>query len=435
MSRSKSKRKRLTDKWLASYVPKAVQEDFWDDLVDGFGVRFSSGGAKTFQVRYRADGVRRRKRLGRYPLMSLADAREEAQRTLRAVEQDQDPAQEDREAQEATFGKLVDAALEYLGERTRPKTMDNYRWVIESELLPSTHDDRTGRPRRRAGWKNRPAGSITRGEVLALHKRINDRGTTRWANEVLKVVHRIFNIGLRLQFPGLEYNPAAMVEHFPETPKRANPDRYLNREEIGRLWHALEAENPLSAGIMRLALLTSQRWGAVAKMRWADVDLERREWTIPGEPGDKIKIRWSVPLSPPAMRVLEELRSESIHAMSGDEEYVFPSRDGAGKPHIASIKELMKRLRPAVGGPHWVAHDLRTTFRTYATRSMKPRRGAAGLGIDGELADLVGSRVEQSVGFRSYQGNKAEYRIDDRADALDAWGAFVLKCAKEFGAR
>jgi integrase len=438
---SEKKRKRITDAWLKSYSPTNEREDWWDTLVDGFGVRISKTGRKTFHVRYRTDaGPRRRQSIGRYPALSLADAREEAQRIAREVEKGSDPAAEQREQQDATFGAMAESAMDYLAERTRPKTQEDRRVIVNSELLPARH-----RGRKRAGWKDRPAGSVTRAEVIELHKSIHGRGNTRWANETLKTIHRLYNVALRLQFPGVEYNPAAMVEHFPEKPVRA-PDRYLTREEISKLWHALEDENILSAGILRLALLTAQRWGAVAKMRWSDVDVDR--WTIPGEPGDKIKIRWTVPLSDPACEVLEEVRM-----VSGRHKHIFPSRAGARKPYIASIKELMSRIRPKVGGEHWVAHDLRTTFRTHATRSKTPqhRRGCpcrdepdetctcgatkrAGLGIDGVLADLVGSRVEQSVGFRSYQGNKAEYRIDDRADALDAWAAFVMECARGRGA-
>lgn len=418
-----SKRKRLTDKWLKGYAPEATQEDWWDELVTDFGVRFSSGGAKTFQVRYRTQGVRKRAKLGRYPAMSLADAREAARLRLANV----DAGTEVHDDRDDSFGALVDTALRYVEDRTRPKTMANYRSILASELLPAVHQKRKGEPKvRRAGWKNRPAGSITRSDVREVHNAIHRRGSTRWANEMLKVAHLIFNIGLDEEFPGLEYNPASRIKKFPEKPKRENPDRYLSREEIAKLWTVLEGENLMSAGIMKLTLLTTQRVGAVQMMRWPDLDLEMQEWTLRGVDGEKLNRRWTVPLSDAAVTVLRELQM-----VSGGGEYVFPSRAGARKPHINSILSMVARIRAAVGAGHWVTHDLRTTFRTHATRSKTPRRGPAGLGIDADLADLCESRIADSVGFRSYQGDKHRFRIDDRADALDAWALFVLDCASE----
>ena len=422
------KRKKLTDAWLKKYEPEATQEDWWDELVTDFGVRFSSGGAKTFQVRWRASGKRRRKKLGRYPAMSLGDARDAAREVLADVEMGRDP-DEPTEGADATFGALAEfAEAQLVAYGRRQSTMRNYRYAL-NELVPSFHpDSRTKKNRKRAGWKNRPAGEITRADVRAVHTAIHERGKTRWANEVLKVAHLIFNIGLDEEFPGLESNPAARIKKFPEIPTRENPDRYLSTTEIGKLWRLLADEdttNILSGGILKLTLLTAQRVGAVQMMRWADIDFEVQEWTLRGVDGEKLDRRWVVPLSDAAVEVLRQ-----VQMVSGDGDYVFPSREGAKSPHITSILSLVARLRPDVGGPHWTTHDLRTTFQTHATRSKTPRRGTAGLGISSELADICESRITDSVGYRSYTGEKSRFMFDERADALDAWADFVLECAE-----
>jgi Arm DNA-binding domain len=78
-------RARLTDKYLQSRkrVPAAGQIDYWDQLTPGFGVRVSYGGRKSFQVLARINGKLKRTTIGSYPRISLADARDQAERILK----------------------------------------------------------------------------------------------------------------------------------------------------------------------------------------------------------------------------------------------------------------------------------------------------------------------------------------------------------------
>jgi len=72
---------KLTDLVIrALLVPAKGQKTYRDGVLPGFGCRVSQGGAKTFVVQYGAD--RRLITIGRYPIISLADAREEAKRIL-----------------------------------------------------------------------------------------------------------------------------------------------------------------------------------------------------------------------------------------------------------------------------------------------------------------------------------------------------------------
>jgi hypothetical protein len=58
---------------------------------DGMGVRITPQGKITFQLRYRYHGTGKRLDLGSYPLMSLKEARAEAQRLRGQHEQGHDP--------------------------------------------------------------------------------------------------------------------------------------------------------------------------------------------------------------------------------------------------------------------------------------------------------------------------------------------------------
>src|SRR2546430_929536 len=70
---------RLTDATIrALKVPQSGQADYWDETpgFKGFGVRVSQGGSKTFILLH--GPARSRTTLGRYPILSLAKAREKA---------------------------------------------------------------------------------------------------------------------------------------------------------------------------------------------------------------------------------------------------------------------------------------------------------------------------------------------------------------------
>src|ERR1017187_1836808 len=72
----------LTDLSVRALKPAARQVTYWDVSLSGFGCRISPGGTKTFTLMYGAD--RKRHTIGRYPAISLSDARSEAKRVLAA---------------------------------------------------------------------------------------------------------------------------------------------------------------------------------------------------------------------------------------------------------------------------------------------------------------------------------------------------------------
>src|SRR3546814_8613803 len=76
--------KALTDKAIekAAPAPAGKRIELWDSMVPGFGVRIPDKGTKTFMVMTRVNGALRRFTIGRYGVISLADAREDARDTI-----------------------------------------------------------------------------------------------------------------------------------------------------------------------------------------------------------------------------------------------------------------------------------------------------------------------------------------------------------------
>ena len=394
---------KLTAKGIDSLTSDAPQTDYWDLLTPGLCVRVSgSTNKRTWYVRYRANGKHRRLKLGTYPALSLADARDAARRTQVKADAGEDPAQarDERKATDSTFGAMAREVLEAKEATTRKATRRERRRILGAELLPE--------------WEKRPAASITRREVVQLVERIALRAPTM-ANRTLALVKTLYNEALRRGFPTIESNPAHMARP-PRTEKGRG--RFLGRSEIGVVWKTIEDEKLIMRAIFQLTLLTAQRVGSVCALRWEDID-DADVWTIPAEVF-KGRRPHAVPLSREAFSILDGLRGV-------DDTYVFPGRIDGGRAHIASTNNALQRIRKASGLPAWTVHDFRRTFRTHATRAESPTnpKDPAGLGVAPHVADAVLGHKEASLGFDRYTGEPERYLLAEKREALEKWGAFV----------
>lgn len=373
-----------------------TQLEVWDELVPGLGIRLTNRGVKAWFVRYRANGSNRRMTLGRYPTLSLAKARDRARAVLADAGAGKDPALERRErrANDTTFGALAREVLDAKAAAgTRGSTQREREQVLRAELLPA--------------WRNRPASSITRRDVALLVERIGRRAPVH-AGKVLAVVRLIYNEGLRRGFPGIESNPAHLLQPAKRPGVR---NRFLTMDEIKTVWKVLEREALITRCFFRFALLTAQRYGAVRAIRWTDIE-DGDVWRTPA-PVFKGKRDHLTPLSAEALAVLDEVRM-----LTGDGEYVFPSRRGGPRN---SIRTALTRIQERSKLSRWTLHDFRRTFRTHAVRATED----GGLAIPPSVADAVLGHREASLGFDRYTAEPERYLLHEKRDALAKWGRCV----------
>ncbi len=402
-------RLKLTAKGVEALRADRPQEDFWDALTPGLCLRVSGvTGRKTWLVRYRANGTHRRTKLGEYPVLSLAGARDAARRSLAKADAGGDPGREREELRSGalTFKAMAEEVLEARKLRTRERTQRERARILKRELIPE--------------WGERAPWTIERREVVALVERIARRGAPTTANRTLTLVGLLFNDAIRRGFPNVTANPAHLVEH-PGVER--GRDRYLLSDEIQKVWQATDAERPQVRGAVRLALLTAQRIGSICRMNWDTV--EGPEWTIPAE-YFKGKRPHMVPLSEESFKVLAALLEETGTERSG---WVFPSRSGTRRPYVTNLSGSLSRIRDRSGLPHWTLHDFRTTFRTWAVRS--PEDG--GLGVAAHVADAVLGHKEASLGFARYTGDRDRYLLAEKREALRRWGGFVASALEGDG--
>jgi len=247
--------------------------------------------SKTWSLTYATAAARRRRTtLGRYPDVSLADARREAEAKRVAARGGVDHQQTKRDYQAART--VAEVAEEYLEKAARQHaTYRNYEWVIRHDVIPELGAMKTVDVRRRdiARVIDRPLGD----------------GKPYMANRVLHTLQGLFKWA---QSRGeIDDNPCDGVR---APAKEKARDRALNDDELKRLWGALPAVSFQVQSAIKLLILTGQRLNEVIGAKWSEIDFEQALWTLPADaPGrsKKRKAAHLVPLSPAALAILAEL--------------------------------------------------------------------------------------------------------------------------------
>jgi integrase len=326
---------RLNDRLAKTLAPPAKGKTIhWDDLVKGFGLRITSGGAKAFILNYRnADGSDRQCTIGSFPDWNVGAAREQAKRLKRDIDGGADPVSEQRSARNAeTFNDLLDRfEAEYL-PRKRASTQRTYKNQIKSVIRP-----KLGRLK---------VAAVTFTDIDRLHRDLSD--TPYRANRIVALVSRIFSLAIKWQMRS--DNPCKGIERNDEEARQ----RYLSMDELVRLSAALdEFHDQQTANIIRLLLLSGARVGEVVKARWADIDLNEGRWTKPSAHTKQRKVH-VLPLSAAAVQLLQEIREDVPKTVP----WVFPA---AGGGHRSVIKAAWATICETAKIENARVHDLRHT--------------------------------------------------------------------------
>lgn len=161
--------KALTDKTIEALKPQAKRYDVHDLRCPGMALRVSPSGLKSFYIKFRYGLAQKHPKLGSYPRMSLATAREKANEWLRQVDQGIDPTKRKR----TTNMKVESVCREFirLHAQARNKSWREAERILERELVGS--------------FGQRDIREITRYDVLELMDAAIDRGSGYQANRIL----------------------------------------------------------------------------------------------------------------------------------------------------------------------------------------------------------------------------------------------------------
>ncbi|HWX73108.1 MAG TPA: tyrosine-type recombinase/integrase [Xanthobacteraceae bacterium] len=381
-------RMRLTKSAIDALPPAKSDVVYWDAGSPGFGVKITPKGRKVFIVLYRAGGAGSKLRkytIGPYGRVTLHQARVAAQKVFAAKLEGRDPAAEKREARRRLVADRVEDLLEsFITQRlARNRSAGEIARLLRREV---------GKP-----LAGRSIHEISKRDVVEVVAAIEQRGAPVAANKTLKSLKTFLRwcVGQAV----LDQSPA---EGVPPPGKEVTRDRVLNDQELAQAVLAARKMGGPYSGIVEFLALTGQRREEVARMKWNELDLAQRVWTIPKSRTKNAK-EHVVHLSEQSMAVLKRADKK--------EPFVF-SLLGA-KP-FQQFSKGKRKLDQLSGVTEWRLHDLRRTCVS----------GMARLGIAPHVADKILNHQAGTISGVAAVYQRHEF-LSERREALDRWGAHI----------
>ena len=354
-------------------------------------LRIAAGGSKSWIQRLTIEGRRHDLGLGSFPLVTLAEARDQAHKNRRLARSGGDPLAAKRRAKTPTFRQAASRTCDALRPRWRNrKHAKDWMATLERHAFPVLADMSVDRIRREDVlrvltpiWTRRPE--------TARRVRQRMRAVLRWCWAHGYVSENMAGEGIEGALPKMP----AVKQHF----------RALPYTEVATALATVEGSRASEAAklCLRFLILTAARSGEARGATWGEVDPDAREWRIPG---DRMKggADHRVPLSDAALAVLDRAR-----ALDDGSGLVFPSPLRPGR--TLSNMTLTKILRGQGLADRATVHGFRSAFRDWCAETGKPR----------EIAEAA---LAHSV--RGVEG--AYFRSDlfaRRRALMDQWAAFL----------
>ena len=250
-------------------LPKRV--DFWCQGFTGFGIRVSPKGTKTWFYLFRHEGVQKRMALGQYPKVSLSEAIKRYSIAKNAVDHGLDPlfekhTGEKKERDELLLFELLELYLEH-NKKTGKKSYRQEERNLKKHLLPAL--------------KNKKITQIEPKDLSKIfHHMIVEREAPVGAKRLYSYIRRLFNFAADMGLMRRRDNPCLDIKLKLPSHKR---QRHLNPKEIFLFWNTLEVipMAPIICLALKFLILTVARSCEVRTMKWSDVDLKNRVWTLP----------------------------------------------------------------------------------------------------------------------------------------------------------
>lgn len=369
-------------------------------IADGGGLYLQTGpsGTRAWVLRTVVKGKRCDVGLGSVALVSLKDARDEAQRLRRIARAGGDPLAERRHARRVvpTFEAV---AREVHAEHAKTFKNEKHREQWLSSLQPMF-----------AVFGAKRVDAVESADVLtALNPLWLKRPET--ARRIKQRVHLIFDWA-KAQGYTVGNNPTdGLTKVLPKQPKKRGHHAALPYAQLPAFLQALRDAD--GSEVVKLALeftiLCATRTSETLGATWSEIDLDSKTWTIPAarmKRGEEHR----VPLSSRAVEILERAQT-----LAGDSSFVFPGRTSQKRLSNMALLMLLRRMKRN----DVTVHGFRSSFRDWAAeRTSVPREVC-----EAALAHGVEDKTE------------AAYRRTDlfgrRRKLMDAWAAFAATKSAE----
>ena len=403
-------------------VQRSKPEDKEYLLADGAGLflRVRPNGAKDWLLIYTFAGKRRKFGLGSLNSISLAAARQEADKARESVATGIDPQLQRKQIvaeQESTR-----AELEAVKSRMTVRQLFD-RWEkfeLKARKDKGTEARRTFEKDVFPSFGDIAAEDVKRSMIAACLDKVVERGAPVLARNMLGDLRQMFGFAIKREY--VENDPTSHLKR-DDFGKKIERDRVLNDDEIKALNKLLPAAGMQDAGVAAtwIMLSTCCRVGEISRARWVDIDLKTDTWRIPPDNAKNGK-EHTVYLSEFAARHFKKLKELATDDLGKLSAWAMPASQKDSHVCIKSLtkqigdrqrgdgREPMKnrsKLISALVLPRgkWTPHDLRRTGATLMGR----------LGVRPDVIEKCLNHVEQNALVRIYQRQSLE------AEQAEAW--------------
>lgn len=307
-------------------------------------------GGKLWRFKYRFDGKEKKLSFGRYPDVSLQEARKrrDEARVILASGTDPTEARKDaaREAIERSANSFEHVAEEYLtkiaAEGREAVTLKKSRWLL-SLLIPTIGA--------------MPISEIKPAQLLAALKTVETKGHYETARRMRSFAGRVFRYAVATS--RAEADPSSVLRGALIAPKVKHHSALLEPKQVGALLRAIENFDgqPLTKLALQLTPHVFVRPGELRRAEWAEFEFQTARWIIPAE---KMKMRRPhiVPLSRQSLAILDAAK-----ALSFGQTYVFSSLYPGNRPMSENtINAALRRM--GYSGAEMTAHGFRAMAST-----------------------------------------------------------------------
>ena len=383
---------------------KPKEKDY--KLIDGYGLFLfiSRSGNKVWRFRYKRPYTNKETdiTIGRYPQISLADARASREHYRKQLAQNIDPKtylkeQTNQKQKELfnTFEKVAEQWFEYRKQRANfsDKTAKDTWRLIERNLFPT--------------FAKLPISSITAYMAIEALKPLQQKGTLETLKRSIQKLNEIMVFAQHRDL--INQNPTQYISREFDSPQVQHM-KTIKPDDLGEFIQMLyKASIKLQTRYLILwQLYTLTRPAESATAKWSDIDIERKIWTIyisKGITTNDLGREQKITLSEKAIKLLGEIKK-----MSGNSEYLFPSiKDPSTHVNTQTANAAIKRM-----GYHGklVAHGLRSIASTALNEE----------GFNPDLIEVALSHINKDRIRMAY--NRADY-LEKRFEMLNWWGAFI----------
>jgi integrase len=355
-------------------------------------------GGKLWRWSYHFDSKEKLMSFGKYPAVSLAQARERHAEARKLLATGTDPmAQRKAEktaeqvSSENSFANVAARWLEHWQDDKSPRHVDSTRRRLASNILPILGSLQTA--------------EIEATDVVAMVRAVEARGARDVAKRALETTGQIFRYaiahGYAKRNPATDIRPrdilkASQKENYARIDAKELPD-LLRKIEVYQGTHVTRLA-------MKLMALTFVRTGELIAAKWSEFDLDAARWDIPAE---RMKMRTPhiVPLTRQALEVLETLRT-----LTGTSEWLFPGDRNPAK--AMSNNTILKALERMGYKGKMTGHGFRGLASTILHEQGKPHDH-----IELQLAHAPRNAVSAAY-------NHALYLVP-RAKMMQEWADFL----------